>query len=255
MPETDNTLVCQSYGRVWVIGKNRETNTALVFRPRCKRWNCPQCGQINRRVWVARTMNAVSELQETGKSIDFVTLTHRGNLSAEETRERWRRSWPKLSSRMRRAAIDIEYCYVHEQHKDNRLHTHMITTGMLSKRWWKDNGAMTGFGYMNDASEARDPLGAGAYVSKYLSKQLGVNAWPPGWRRITTSRGWPKLPKTETPEGWKFYHALPNMETDEIEALLNDQGYDVINTDHRAAYEIIDFLEEERGIAPDENLC
>jgi hypothetical protein len=253
MSETTDTLVCQSYGRVWVIGKNRETNTAIVFHPRCKRWSCPQCGQINRRVWVARTMHAVSELQETGTPIDFVTLTHRGKLGAEETRLRWRKSWPKLSSRMRRAVPDIEYCYVHEQHKNGRLHTHFITTGMLSKRWWKDNGATTGFGFMNDASEARNPLGAGAYVSKYLSKQLGVNAWPRGWRRITTSRGWPSLPSTEAPEGWAFYPAMPNMEAEEIEAILNGQGYDVINTDHRTAYEIIDYLEADQDIAPDEN--
>jgi len=95
---------------------------------------------------------------------------------------------------MRRTSdVKPEYLYVHEQHKNGKLHTHFITTDGLGKRWWKDKPAETGFGYMNDWSLLTNHVGAGAYVAKYLAKQLEALNWPKHWRRIATSRGWPTL--------------------------------------------------------------
>jgi hypothetical protein len=132
------------------------------------------------------------ELIETGFDLQFVTLTHMGYLKPHEQLERWKTCWPKLSCRFRRAAKGkSHYVYVHERHKKGGLHTHFITTAQMSTRWWKDNGASSGFGYMNDCRPIEDAHSVAAYVSKYLSKSLGEN-WPKNWRRIQTSRNWPK---------------------------------------------------------------
>jgi hypothetical protein len=161
-----------------------------------------------------------------GEKLNFLTLTHRGGISPARARQRWRDCWPKLSARMRRASPDkIKYLYVHEQHKSGVMHTHMILSGCWDERWWKDNPARTGFGYMNDISDVEDYLQAGSYVAKYLAKQLNLLKWPPGWRRLGTSRDWPKLPEARKTIGWDWLVSMSAIDARaEIEG-LHLKGY------------------------------
>jgi hypothetical protein len=222
-PEGDK---CETPGRPFLIGWHEGTRAALVTRPNCGLWSCPHCAQLNASRWTARAIRGAQQLLDRGENLYFLTLTHRGGISPARSRQRWRDCWPKLSARMRRAQPrKVEYLYVHEQHKSGVMHTHVTLTGTWTERWWKDNPARTGFGYMNDLSVVDSAVNAGSYVAKYLAKMLQLLQWPPGWRRLGTSRGWPVLPPAERVEGWQWLAAKFAQEVRaEIESLAL-QGY------------------------------
>jgi len=79
---------------------------------------------------------------------------------------------------------------------------HIITTATLETRWYKDNGAETGLGYQAKAVPIEQSGECGLYVGKYLGKAIHVIDWPPYWRRVNTSRAWPKPDKEQTPYDW-----------------------------------------------------
>ncbi len=157
-----------------------------------------------------------------GDNLFFVTLTAMGWMSVSKTLENWRENWPRLSSRLRRAAKgSCEYVYVHERHKNGRLHTHLVINVNLGRRWWKDVPPSCGFGYMNDVQDVENSAGVAAYVSKYLAKSLREN-WPKGWRRISSSRGWP-MPEVDDVDDGKLWVVAKRavdvrMEYESIEA-------------------------------------
>jgi hypothetical protein len=112
------------------------------------------------------------------------------------------------------------------------LHTHFLSTDELGIRWWKDTPAETGFGYMNDWEILDNFAGAGAYVAKYLAKQLQALRWPAGWRRVGTSRNWPILPKMEGAEGWDWTVARRADDVRaELEGLLMQRYAIVVSCD------------------------
>ncbi len=190
---------CNRKGRPFLFGLDRGAKAAYITRPNCDLWSCPYCGREKAREWQARIGWGADQLMAKGDRLFFVTLTAMGWMSPKRTLENWRENWPKLSSRLRRAAKGrCEYVYVHERHKDGRLHTHFVTNAGLGRRWWKDKPASCGFGYMNDVQEVESAAGVAGYVSKYLVKSL-VQKWPKGWRRISSSRGWP-MPEAEDVE-------------------------------------------------------
>lgn len=114
----------------------------------------------------------------------------------------WRRAWPRLSARWRRAADDLEYLYIPEHKKGFNFHVHLITTATLPESWYKDNGAQTGMGYMAKASPIVEAVQCGAYVAKYLGKALSQMAYPKYFRRVNTSHGWPKPPPPANERAW-----------------------------------------------------
>lgn len=192
--------VCSKPGRPFLFGLDHGAKSAYITRPNCGLWSCPYCGREKARGWQARIGWGAEQLMSKGDKLFFVTLTAMGWMSPQKTIENWRKNWPKLSSRLRRAAKGgCEYVYVHERHKDGRMHTHFVTNANLGLRWWKDKPASCGFGYMNDVQEVENAAGAAVYVSKYLVKSLRTG-WPKNWRRISTSRNWP-MPKIEEKEG------------------------------------------------------
>ena len=199
----------------------------MLLQADCGLWSCPHCAAKLASRWTARAIHGAGELMLSNASMAMLTLTHRGKLTSDGSMRRWRECWPKLSSRARRANDGSwQYLYVHEKHKSGVLHTHFLTTDTLGERWWKDNPASTGFGYMNDWSELYSFVGAGAYVAKYLAKQLSDVVWPAGWRRIGTSRGWPKLPDVDAHEGFNWTVAKRAWEVRaELEAAIM-QGYE-----------------------------
>jgi hypothetical protein len=199
----DHQEGCMTPGRPHLIGTNPQTGRAVVLQPDCGLWDCPHCAAKNASRWTARAFRGALEIEAMGHKLNFVTLTHRGHLNARQTMHRWRECWPKLAARVRRATgKNWFYMYVHERHDSGKLHTHFISTDTWTARNWKDYPAQCGFGYMNDKRPVYDVRGAADYVAKYLTKMLGSDLWPKDWRRIGTSRNWPKLPPTPTDENW-----------------------------------------------------
>jgi hypothetical protein len=220
-------LECSGTGRPFIVGSNSETNQALIFKPDCGNWKCPACAEKKAKVWVLDAFRGAGILQAGGRNVDFVTLTTRGGRG--RTRERsinsFRKHWPILRKRAAYYGGPLEYLAIPEQHKNGVVHLHLLITNELSKRWWKDNAYLVGLGFMV-AVEPVDHAGeAGLYVAKYLGKQYVHICWPRGFRRARASKGWPRLPAVDRPEGW-HYEVFRDWGAVNWEAhLLTDLGY------------------------------
>jgi len=178
--------------------------TVLVFQPGCGQWDCPDCAEKLRSHWKARVRAGVETYQASG-SLDwsFVTVTVMGYAKTTEAcLYELKKKWPKLSTRMRRRWSNLKYVLIPEKHEDKRVHVHMIANipwlppppGRIrspSERWWKDNAAQCGLGFIADAKKCDSPTSAGVYAMKYMVKQTVCEDWPVGFRRVRTSRGWP----------------------------------------------------------------
>lgn len=232
----EKKLVCVREGRPWLRGVHDGERVALLFQPRCGLWSCPACGEINRRLWVARAYAGVAALAARGERVSFLTLTSHERLSGGGSLAVWPSGWKKLRERASYAAGGFEYLAVPERHQDGRLHVHALETSGLGSRWWKDNARACGLGYMAEERAVDGAAGAAWYVSKYLGKTLGAGAWPAGFHRVRVSRGWPRLPLPDEAEGWRWGRLGAGDSVQRAAARLEARGYRVLIADHAAAW-------------------
>lgn len=202
--EHSDVFECENPKRPYLKAIDENTKTLHIIRPNCKQWSCKPCAEGRRRLWVFNANFGGDALLATGRNLSFVTLT-----SSKSIRTLaggiwvWRRAWPKLSARWRRAEKNLQYVYTSEAGRVGHFHVHLITTATLPTRWYKDNAASTGLGYIAKAVPIEVATECGAYMGKYLGKALAVGNWPKYWRRINSSRGWPKPQDVSTPYKWK----------------------------------------------------
>lgn len=194
-------------------------NQRTILKTRCKRWDCPYCGEINRIQHRIKVYHGLKELESKGHKFDFVTITSSGKLKDTISCYRvFQKAWAKLSTRYRRKVKEIsglqaEYVYIPELHKDNRLHWHGVFTGHISTRWWKDNCAECGLGYMAKSSEL-DSVSQGAnYCLKYITKNVGQIIDIERFRRINYSRGFPPNIPSETNCNWYVLDKQTSIES------------------------------------------
>lgn len=232
---------CQARNRPFLIGVNTAIKRAVFFQPRCRSWSCPHCAKVNRALWAARAFHGAQHLNETlSKPIAFLTLTSHEKLDRAGSLAVWPKAWSNLRKRAHYQSGGFDYLLVPEQHEDGRLHVHAIETAALGERFWKDNARAVGLGYMVDEEIARTPQGAAFYVVKYLTKSIGDTLWPRGFRRVRTSRHWPKLPQMEQPSGWDFKPlAQDKALADEVQR-WQDAGYYVELLNHAQAWVFIE---------------
>lgn len=160
-------------------------------------------------------------LLNAGHELSFVTLTsHRLVKTPFAGVVVWRKAWPKLSARWRRKSPGVQYVYVGEVSKMGRFHIHIITTAALPTRWYKDNAPETGLGYIAKAIPIVEAIECGNYVTKYLTKAVADGGWPKYWRRVNTSRKWPKPKEPESPYEWE------NMGNDPARVLFAIANYE-----------------------------
>lgn len=207
--------------RYKVALKADDEGSKLIYRPRCKMWDCPYCAVLNKRIWLARIFN---EVKKSGKKLwYFWTLTldgddHQGNTAY--SLQVWREVWDKLMKRIRRDLGNIKYIRIFETHKDGTLHVHMLTSHAYSDRKKRTNNMQKvvhesatlakhldelGLGWVHDIKLIRtkesdmENVGAnvGAYITKYMTKDLQghirkelKDAGMGRIRMIQTSRGW-----------------------------------------------------------------
>jgi len=238
-PET-----CDTPNRPVLRGVNHDQRRAVFFRPRCKMWSCPYCAEVNKNLWIMRAFHGAAvlmdgEIKPQDNLISFLTLTSERSLGPAASIAVFGSAWNLLRLRARRSAPQGQYLLVPERHKDGRLHAHAIETFNLGTRWWKDNAAEVGLGYIAEEDVARSAAGAAYYAGKYLAKSLDVTTWPKNWRRVRTSRGWPKLPEMDQPEGWVWL-PLPRDETLAASwRRLEQIGYEVVFLDHLSAWDYV----------------
>lgn len=143
----------------------------------------------------------------SGDVVDFVTLTSHEKLKTfEETEAVWRKTWPVLYNAVKRQKPALCYFIVPEQHRDGRMHVHVLWNAGVTKRWLKDNARKRGLGYQVDVSHVTAWISAVRYVTKYLSKSLGKEM-PPRFRRVRVSQNWPDIPKPDNDAAklqWEF---------------------------------------------------
>lgn len=203
--EQSDGLGCFTASRPYLKAADRETKTVYFIRPDCKSWSCKFCAQRRRRLWIHYANFGGHSLLAEGLELSFVTLTSNQHVrSLNEGIRVWRDAWPKLSARWRRKTPGVQYLYVAEHKKRTHFHVHLITSATLPSKWYKDNAAETGLGYQAEAVAIYDAMECGVYVGKELGKAIAVQGWPPYWRRINTSRKWPKPEEPETPYDWAY---------------------------------------------------
>ncbi len=195
---------CETPNRPYMRYADEATKTVHFIRPNCKQWSCVFCAGRRSRMWVFRASLGGDILLAAGRNCTFLTLTsHKDVRTLAGGIWVWRRAWPKLSARWRRAEANLEYLYIPEHKKGFNFHVHFITSATLPTRWYKDNGAQTGLGYQAKAVPITQAVECGAYVAKYLGKALANMKYPKYFRRVNTSQGWPKPPEPKTSVAWE----------------------------------------------------
>ncbi len=194
---------CTTPGRPLMLAKHDGLKMAILFRPNCKRWACEYCGPNRARWFMVVAAYGHEVLTGDGKVIQFATITSNAKIrTVAGGISRWRENWPKLMRRMKRQSENMDYLQIPEQHKDGAYHVHLLTTASVSKRWLKDNAASCGFGYIADIEQVLHAGKAASYVAKYLTKQSHALKWPRYFRRVNTSREWPRPHPLEKNAEW-----------------------------------------------------
>jgi len=234
---------CKTPNRPWMVAQNANSKMAIFFKPTCKLWACPYCARVNANRWILRGLVGSQTLLAEGYKPSFVTLTAHEKLSAAQSFRVFPLAWPKLYRRYKRAVEQGDpkaFIAVPErQPKSGKHHCHLIITGGLSKRWWKDNARECGLGYQSDVTDAN--LGAAGYLAKYLGKTLDEK-WPKGKRRVNTSRSWPKLPELPEKVGWSFSVMASDDKLSPVLADLSQRGYTVMGSTTQNAWPLLDDL-------------
>lgn len=227
----------------YMLGVSSAEKRAMVFRPRCKVWSCPVCGPANAWVWAFRANSGAHALYDRGKPLDFIAITSHEKLTPAQSFWVAPKAWMKLQMRIRRETGGFEYFCVPEVQKNGRVHFHLVTTAALSKKWWKTNARECGFGFQSDRKEVYDLGGVIGYMSKYLTKTLHVADLPKGTRRVRTSRGWPKAPQRDPPEGWEFAVIKQKAQLAEVLVFMKQRGYEVAMKGSKSAWDFIENAE------------
>ncbi len=196
---------CENPRRPFLKATDNAKKTVYYIRPPCKLWSCKPCAEQRRRLWVFYANYGGDVLLAEGRELVFVTLTsHEANRSLASGVAVWRKAWKTLSARWRRKAPGAQYFYVGEHKRTLHFHVHMVTSANIKTRWYKDNARQCGLGYQAKAVPIIDAMECGAYMGKYLGKAIAIAGWPRGWRRVNTTRDWPRPPDAETPYTWKY---------------------------------------------------
>lgn len=228
---------CPNTGTPLLIATSEDRRTALVFHPRCKTWDCPYCGEVNRAAWGWRATLGAKVLAAQGH-MNFITLTPHERLDVRGSFRVLPSAWGKLNDRLRRAAAG-EYLIVPEPHKTGKVHLHGLFSHDLPRRWWKDNARACGMGYQVDLQEVRNDGGVMAYVTKYLGKSLQYSNFAKGFHRVRTSRGWPPMPETALPGDWQIVAADAGASVAGVCADLRLRGFSPVVCSGSDAWKIV----------------
>lgn len=169
---------------------------------------------------------------EKKQTINFLTLTSRHYATPVKSLHYFKQNWPKFVRRAKYHAekhdgVEWAYLLIPERTKAEVLHVHALVTGELDKRWYKDNAYASGFGYQAHVEVLEAVEYSVSYVAKYLGKDVVHDHWPKGFRRVRTSRNWPKPDKLTVP-GWEYSSHHDESAWFEY-YLLRDYGYDIVD--------------------------
>lgn len=227
------------------------TASKKFVRLRCKCWSCSRCGprkasryraQIVRAVVREKLNRMITFTLDVSKIASGVELqTYRAHFEVHRSLGTACRC-PTCEQIQIRSIAHIRKCwskfrvYLHRQHGvapkfvavlefqkvTGLAHLHIAIDRWVDQRWAKEAWQAVGGGQHVDIGR-KDVHRAGAYISKYLTKEMLLSA-PSGMRRVTTSRSI-KLNEKKSPEfEWnvvkgpieRFYATLREVAEDEV---------------------------------------
>ncbi len=154
-------------------------------RMRCKQWSCPRCGPKRaKQVRYAITQRA-TELGLT--RMLTLTIGHDGCTAGQSVRY-IRECWSKLRVYLRRKfGESITYICILEFQLNGYAHLHILVDRYIDFGWIQANWQAVGGGYRVSIDWV-DAHRIGAYLSKYLTKELMLSPLYGRYRRFTTSQ-------------------------------------------------------------------
>lgn len=188
----------------------------------CNHWECPVCGKVRAKQEYRRMVNGCEHIAKRS-NLYFITITSPGRECSLEEAERNYAEWTNhllTSCRQQARSSGIEWHYVQVTERQQKTrqhpHSHIITTflprdavstrdnkgrAVYQSRWFMGACTRSGLGEQYRISGCTSVSAVARYVAKYLFKQTMSDRWPPGWKRIRYSQGWPKLPEIK-PDGY-----------------------------------------------------
>jgi hypothetical protein len=195
-------MMCGNPATPYLVGMSKTDKVAVILRGDCDLWTCEECRERKRKTWVARAIHGFEELNSNGTALQFCTITCHSRLKDfAATHAVFPHAWSLLYARMKRKQPQIEYLMIMEQHKNGRLHAHMMTTFQGKTRWMKDNCAKSGFGHQVEMELINNGGKAAVYTAKYLGKSLDGHELPHKFRRVRCSQGFPALEQDVREDG------------------------------------------------------
>lgn len=219
--------ICRDTSAPWIVGWNDGKRQAIVWKPPCNRWTCEACGPVNRAKAAIRCYVGVEEMIAAGRMPYFLTLTSHEKLNAWSSWKVFPKAWNKLRTRASRSDAGGWYFMVREGHDDGRCHAHAVTSWAMDDGWWHDNARQSGLGFMAENRPAKTAAGGGAYVLKYLVKQMQAAIWTKGSRRYNASQAWPDLPELESGKEWQFARVPIGQSVQYTMREWHESGFDV----------------------------
>lgn len=187
--------VCSNPRKVAVVRRNEDSKQATIFLPPCKTWGCIECAERNKSRWLHRVLYGIDHYIRQGFVFSFVTMTLGGRYKARaDSIDGWRKVWPRVYDRYRRAFGRQPYVILPECHRNGRVHLHAIIGAIAGERWYKDNVWSCGGGFMASCEKVWSVQAAGSYAMKYMTKTTGLVRWPRKFKRIRVSHHWPNKP-------------------------------------------------------------
>lgn len=209
------------------IGVNAATGTAVVHKMGCKSWACPYCSIKRKGFLVVKAYMGIETYKAAGV-VDwfFGTITVHRRWRGPASVTNFKKNWGKFYQRMKRKTKgQLFYILLPEKHADGTLHVHIISTCQAETRWWKDNGAECGLGFINQNEPLVSTVKAAYYVTKYVGKAVGLSDWPADLRRVRFSIRWPK-PEPDNSIMWQC--VPPELAKQAVRNRLS-MGYKIVN--------------------------
>lgn len=192
--------MCNNPLTPYMVGFTAEGKKALVFKADCDLWECAECAKRKKNGWLVRGVRGCDEIRLHGSEPRFITITSSGKLlTFAATAAVFPNAWNKVYQKMRRKTPGLMYLAITEGHKNGRLHMHMLSNATMTTRWYKDNCAKSGLGFMAEAEVMDTNEKAAAYIVKYIQKSLAGEKFPKKIRRVRATENWYKFTPDEIP--------------------------------------------------------
>jgi len=238
---------CQNLHMI-AIGDTPREGKRIVVRLRCKMWTCEYCAETNRKMWRAKLIHHIHEVQ--GDWCWWTLTAHRYARGEQRSLANLRKAWDTLIKRMKRKYGAFSYARIYEQHEDKSYHIHAISSFHFDDIAWridsktgektsysrglKKDAEDTSLGYYTHAANIETVEVHAGYVASYITKYI-VKLSPElkqefgRVRHIQTSQNW-IVKDFSSVDSWQVTHGI--YHDDVIGALVDKYEFIDVRNGH-----------------------